>query len=167
MQILFTEEQLQKRIAELGKEITQFYHGKNLTVVTLLTGAMPFAMDLSRKIEFSVWMDTLAASSYENDRSSGKMNIRSSLKLPVQGRHILLIDDIFDTGYTLKSISAYLNSLGAESLKSCVLLDKNIHAEKKCMTPDWIGFKVPDQYIIGYGMDSNEEYRNLPYIAVL
>lgn len=167
MRILITEEEIAQRVASLGKEITAFYQGKEpLTVIALMNGALPFAADLVRKIDLALRWDTLGASSYSCNRSSGELQIRSELKLSVRGRHILLLDDIFDTGFTLGCLKEHFLGLGALSLRTCVLLNKSKESAKLCTEPDWSGFTIGDVYVIGYGMDSEEEYRNLPYIAV-
>lgn len=167
MKVLITEEEIAQRVTVLGKEITAFYQGREpLTVIALMNGALPFAADLVRKIDLPLRWDTLGASSYSCDRSSGKLQIRSELKLPLEGRHVLLLDDIFDTGFTLAELKEHFLGLGALSLRTCVLLNKSTGKAKLGTEPDWSGFTIRDVYVIGYGMDSEEEYRNLPYIAV-
>ena len=166
MKILLTEEQIADRISEIGHEITAAYRGKNLTVVVIMNGAVIFASDLLRKIEIPLQVDSFAASSYENDKSTGSLKIRSSLKLPVRGRHVLLVDDILDTGVSLKNAVRYFREQGAESVRTCVLMDKNI-GMKAFAAADWTGFHIPDRYVVGYGLDSEERYRNLPYVGIL
>lgn len=166
IKVLIDENRIAARVEALGKEITSFYRDKPLTVVALMNGALPFAADLVRKIDLPIRWDVMGASSYECDRSSGELTIRSELKLSPQGRHLLLVDDIFDTGFTLSRLKQCFLDRGALSLRSCVLLDKNIAGKKVCEKPDWVGFSIPEVYVVGYGMDSEEEYRNLPYIGV-
>ncbi len=167
--ILFDETAIAQRVAELGAEISAFYAGKPLTVVTLMNGAMLFASDLVRKISNvpDLYLDSLSVSSYQNDVSSGELTIRSGLKLPVCGRHVLLLDDILDTGFTLKKTMQYLSGLGAASVRSCVLLKKETARRTEHISADWTGFTLPDHYVIGYGLDSHELYRGLPDIRVI
>ena len=166
MKILVSEEEIAKRVAELGESITEAYKGKDLTVVIIMNGALLFGADLVRRIHLPIRIDQLAASSYVNDSSTGKLKIRSELKIPPAGRHILLVDDILDTGFSMKCIREHMAGSGALSIKTCVLLNKHV-AGKQFLTPEWVGFDIPDRYVVGYGLDSEEEYRNLPYIGVL
>ena len=116
MKILLTETEIAERVAQLGREITEAYRGRELTVITVMNGAVVFAADLLRKIDLPLQLDSFAASSYENDRSSGKITIRSALKLPVRGRHVLLVDDIYTTGSTVDALAALLKQAGAEEV---------------------------------------------------
>ena len=165
MEILVSEEQIAKRIQALAAEITAYYQGKPLTVIILMNGGLIFGADLVRSIRLPLRWEAFSVSSYANDQSSGELQIRSHLKNPVEGRHLLVIDDILDSGLTLKKVVEYLNRLGALSIRSCVLLNKHVSG-KYSLYPDWVGFEIADRYVVGYGMDSNEDYRNLPYIAV-
>lgn len=165
MKVLITEEQIARRVRELGDEITAFYEGKPLTVIILMNGALPFGADLVRAIKLPLRWDAFSCSSYLGDRSSGKLNVRSSLKNPVTGRHLLIVDDVLDTGFTMKTIREDMLKSGALSVRTCVLLKKNVSGQY-FVEPEWTGFDIPDQYVVGYGLDSNEEFRNLPYIAV-
>ncbi len=168
--ILYTREQIAERVAQLGSGIMVFYKEEPLTLIPLMNGAMIFAADLARAIEKEdLFMDSLAAASYENDASSGTVTKRSTLKLPVAGRHLLLIDDILDTGGTLKEMTEYFRTLGALSVRTCVFLNKELDPAKppRKLEADWSGFSVPDLYVVGYGLDSHEKYRNLPDIRVL
>lgn len=166
MRELVSAQAIHTRVHELGNELTEFYRGKPLTVVCLLNGALPFAADLMRAIDLPLWYDSFAVSSYVNTESTGDLKIRSALKMPVKDRHILLVDDVLDTGFTLKCIMRDFGGLGALSVKSCVLLNKRTQ-DKLFTTPDWTGFEIGDEFVVGYGLDYNEEYRNLPYIGVL
>ena len=166
MDVLLSEEMLRKRVAELGAELTEYYRGKPLTLICLLNGAMIFASDLMRHIDLPVQYDSFAVSSYVNTQSTGELKVRSALKLPVAGRHILLVDDILDTGFTMKCIIRDFMKVGALSVKCCVLLNKTTK-DKLFTTPDWVGFEVPERFVVGYGLDCDEEYRNLPFIGTL
>lgn len=166
MKILFSEEVIAQRVKELGKEITRLYQDKPLTIVGLLNGALPFMADLVRAIELPLQYDTFGASSYESTASTGCLSIRTDLKLSLAGRHVIIVDDILDTGFTLKCIMDDFRKRGALSVKSCVFLNKEI--EKKLFTePDFVGFSIPPVFVVGYGLDCDEEYRNLPYIGVV
>lgn len=166
METLFNAEQIRSRTAELAEEITEFYRGKKLTAVVLLNGGLFFAADLLRGIRLPLQLDTLAVSSYENDQSSGKLSIRSPLKLNPAGRHVLLIDDILDTGLTLEKTIQLLKQTGAASVRVCVLLDKILpEGKEKLASCDWFGFRIPNHYVVGFGLDSAERFRNLPHIA--
>ncbi len=166
MKILVSEKKIARRVAELGESITEAYRGKDLTVVVIMNGALLFGADLVRRIQLPIRIDLFAASSYENDRSSGKLKIRSELKNSPAGRHLLLVDDILDTGFSMKCIREHLAGSGALSIRTCVLLNKHVGG-KQFLAPDWVGFDIPDRYVVGYGLDSEEEYRNLPYIGIL
>ena len=166
MKVLLTENEIAARIAQLGGEITEAYRGKELTVIVMMNGAVIFAADLLRKIDLPLYVDCFSASSYENDRSTGKITVRSALKLPVHGRHILLVDDILDTGLSMKYAVHYFLGLGAASVKTCVLMDKMLET-KQFVHADWVGFRIPDRYVVGYGLDSDEHYSNLPYVGIL
>ncbi len=165
--VLVSEEKIAERIKFLGKKITEDYRGKKLTLVCVLKGCIPFTADLIREIPIPFIVDVIHASSYVNKESSGKVQILSKPKLELEGRHVILIDDILDTGRTLTKIAESLNEQHKPaSIKTCVLLDKpsrrveDIHA-------DYAGFEIPNEFVVGYGLDYNEYYRNLPYIGTL
>lgn len=166
MKILFSEEAIRERVKELGREITNLYRDKPLTVVGLLNGALPFMADLVRAIDLPLQYDTFGASSYQSTTSTGSLKIRSELKLSLAGRHVIIVDDILDTGYTLKCIMEEFQNRGALSVKSCVFLNKEI-GKKLFTEPDFVGFSIPPEFVVGYGLDCDEEYRNLPYIGVV
>jgi hypoxanthine phosphoribosyltransferase len=163
--VLLSAEDICKRIVELGANITEYYKDKPLTVLALTNGALIFAADLIRQIKCPVRLDTFAIASYKDRKSSGKLNLRAKPKLNVSGEHILVIDDILDTGLTLSGVKDWLQEQKAASIKICVLLDKQISERKVEISADWSGFEVPDVYIYGYGLDRDEFDRNLPFIA--
>ena len=165
MEILVTKEQIARRVSELGYDITSFYEGKPLTVVILMNGALLFGADLVRMIRQPLRWEAFICSSYHNDSSSGELSIRCDLKNPVNDRHVLIVDDVLDTGLTLKAVKENMERRGALSVRTCVLLNKNVDG-KLFMSPDWVGFEIRNEYVVGYGLDSNEDFRNLPYIAV-
>jgi len=158
---------LRKRIDELGAEISRAYAGSELTAIVVMNGGLFFAADLLRRIDVPLWVDSLAAGSYLHHASTGQLAMRSKLKLHLAGRHVLLIDDILDTGFTLAEIQKTILAEGAASCRTCVLIDKAIPPERKKAKADWFGFRAPAEYLVGYGMDSDEHYRNLPDICIL
>lgn len=165
MEVLVTEEQIARRVRELGNDIACFYEDKPLTVVILMNGALLFGADLVRAIKQPLCWEAFSCSSYHNDSSTGELLIRSELKNSVEDRHVLIVDDVLDTGLTLKAVKADMERRGALSVRTCVLLNKNV-AGKLFMSPDWVGFEIRNEYVVGYGLDSREDFRNLPYIAV-
>lgn len=165
--VLYSEEILAKRIEELGKEIATDYEGKELLVVGILKGSNIFMSDLVRKINIPVKLDFMMVSSYGNaTESSGVVKIIKDLENGIKNLHVLIVEDIIDSGLTLNYLKAMLETRNPASVKICTLLDKP--ARRKAQVPvDYIGFEVPDEFIVGYGIDYAEHYRNLPYIGVL
>lgn len=160
--LLLSAPAIERRVAELGRELSDFYRGKPLTVVAVLNGGMFFAVDLARHLDIPVWIDSLAASSYVNDKSSGEISFRCFPKLPMSGRHILLVDDVLDTGFTMRKLFSALLDRGALSVRCCVLLDKEARRHPEGLAkPDWKAFSAPDRYLVGMGLDSEENFRNL------
>lgn len=165
--ILITEEQLQKRISELAKQINEDYKGKSIVMVGILRGAVLFYGDLAKKIEVPVSMDFMAVSSYgRGTRSSGVVRIIHDLEENIEGKDVLIIEDIIDSGLTLYYLVENLKSRKPNSIKLCCLLDKPSQRVKP-IKPDYVGFEVPDVFVVGYGLDYDEMYRNLPFIGVL
>ena len=166
-EILFNEEQIAARVAELGRQISEDYAGEEVIVVCVLNGAMPFTADLLRKLEGQVRLDTIAASSYGNGTiCSGTVKITKELKTDIVGRNVLLVDDVFDTGLTMSLLVETLQARGAKSIKSCVFLDKTAR-HSVVYRPDYVGYEIPDAFVIGYGLDYNEQYRQLPYVGII
>ncbi len=166
-EILFDEQQIAERVAELGAQISRDYAGEELLVVCVMNGAMPFTADLLRKLEGSILVDTIIASSYGSGTvSSGEVKISKDLKIDAAGRHVLLVDDVFDTGLTMSLLVKYVQERGAKSVKSCVFLNKPA-CHKVSYQPDYIGYDIPDAFVIGYGLDYNEHYRELPYVGII
>ncbi len=165
--ILIEEKDLQAKVAELGAKITKDYRGKDLLIVCVLKGAVIFAGDLIRKIDLPLDIDFMAISSYgANTKSSGVVRIIKDLDMGIEGKHVLIVEDIIDSGLTLAYMIENLKSRGPESVKICTILDKK---ERRTIDLDieYTGFVVPDEFVVGYGLDYGEKYRNLPYIAVL
>ena len=163
---LISMDRIASRTAELGAEIAEFYRGKHVTAMVMMNGAMFFAADLLRQIDLPIQVDAIAASSYENNTSCGSLTFRAHPKLPFAGRHVLLIDDVLDTGLTIHCVKKYLLERGAASVRSCVLLVKDRHRQNAAEA-EWKGFDIPDKYVVGVGLDSAELYRNLPFVGVL
>ena len=164
---LFTAEQIQNRIAELGAQIARDYEGKNPLLIGVLKGAVLFLSDLMRAIDLKVGVEFMAISSYgASMRSSGEVRILKDLDVPIEGRDILVVEDIVDTGLTLSYLLSNLRRRGASSVKLAALLDKWERREREVKI-DYCGFRIPDAFVVGYGLDYAERYRNLPYIAVI
>lgn len=165
--VLISKEDLGKRVAELGAEITRDYEGKKILVLGILKGAVPFMADLIREIKLPLAYDFMALSSYGvSTQSSGVVRILKDLDRSVEDVHILIAEDIVDTGLTLKYLKDNLKARSPLSVKVVTLLDKAAR-RKADVIPDYNGFSIPDEFVVGYGLDFNEEYRNLPYIGVL
>ena len=167
MDIIYSAGEIANRIAQLGREITEFYRGEELTVVALMNGALPFAADLIRAIGLDCYVDTVSVASYRNCRSTGEPEFRSTLKIPPSGRHILLADEVLDSGGTLQCVAEYFRRRGAASVRTVVMVEKELPRPNGLAHADWTGFTAPDRYLVGYGLDADEHYRNLPYIAAL
>ena len=164
---IFSAEELAARIAVLGRQISTDYAGEPLTLVVLMTGGMIFAADLARSIDIPLWIDSVSVASYHGHSSSGELKFRSELKLDVKGRHILLVDEVFDTGITLLGLRRYFEGKGALSVKAAVAVIKDVPRSPDALLPEYAGFYAPDRYLIGYGLDSNEEGRHLPFIGAV
>ena len=166
-EVLFSEETLNERITELGAQITEDYKGESLIVVGILKGSNIFTSDLVRKIDLPLRMEFMAVSSYGNaTESTGVVKIIKDLDRDIEGEHVLIVEDIVDSGLTLKYLTEMLLTRKPASIKICTLLDKPAR-RKEAITPDYSGFDVPDEFIVGYGIDYAERYRNLPYIGIL
>ena len=164
---LFSAEQIQTRIAELGIEIARDYAGKNPLLIGVLKGACLFLSDLMRATDLRLGVEFMAISSYgASMRSSGEVRIVKDLDVAIEGRNIIVVEDIVDTGLTLSYLLQNLRSRGAASVSLVALLDKFERRERD-VEINYLGFKIPDAFVVGYGLDYAERYRNLPYIAVL
>ena len=167
-QILITEEQIKARIAELGRELTAEYAGKNPVIVGVLKGVLVFYVDMVRQIKVPCQMDFMWLSSYQGTNSTGGMVVKRDVTVDVRDRHVLILEDIYDTGNSLDFTYRHLLSKGPASLKICTLLDKPERRKPGItLKPDYVGFTVPNEFVVGYGLDYNEQYRNLPYVGVL
>ncbi len=165
--ILVTTEQINNAVAQLGRELTAEYRDKNPLVIGILRGAAPFMIDLVRAMDCYLEIDFIDVSSYgDATESSGAVTILKDIDSDVTGRHILLVEDIVDTGRTLEKLLELFSCRGAASIKVCSLLDK---PERRItnVTADYVGLSVPNEFVVGYGLDFRQQYRNLPYIGVL
>ena len=167
MDVLITEAEIQDRVTAIAHEIHRDFDGVPFTVVGLLTGSLVFLADLIRSIELPHQIGLLQASSYRGATTeAGTLVVNDSLLAEVRGRHILLLDDILDTGATLSRLVEHLQHRGAASIRTAVLLRK-IGRQTVEFEPDYIGFSIPNKFVIGYGLDFNDDYRHLPFIGVL
>ena len=166
-EVLLSREQIKEICERLGEEITRDYKGKKLLLVSVLKGAVVFMADIMREIKLPCTIDFMAVSSYQNStKSSGVVQFKKDLDISVEGYDVLIIEDILDSGLSLKHITEILKCRGAASLKICAFLDKP--SNRKCdITADYVGATVPNEFIVGYGLDYAEKYRNLPYIGIL
>ncbi|MFZ0061431.1 MAG: hypoxanthine phosphoribosyltransferase [Pyrinomonadaceae bacterium] len=167
LEVLLSEQRIQDRVKELGADITRDYAGRNPLLIGVLKGACFFLTDLLRAIDTRVGIEFMAISSYgASTRTSGEVRILKDLDVPVEGRDLIVVEDIVDTGLTLSYLLANLKSRGAASVKLVALLDKFERRERE-VEIDYLGFQIPDHFVVGYGLDYAERYRNLPFIAVL
>ena len=165
--ILISEEEIQEKIIEMGHDLGEEYKDKNPLVVGILKGALPFMADLIKAMPIFLEYDMMDVSSYGNAKtSSGEVKIVKDLDSSIDGRHVLIVEDIIDTGRTLKYLQEMFKARNAESVKIVTLLDKPTGRATE-LEVDWKGFNVPDEFVVGYGLDYYENYRNLPYIGVL
>lgn len=167
--ILLTEEQLKNRVRELGAQIANDYRGKTPTMVCILKGAIVFYTDLLRAMDIQVAMDFMAVSSYgSSTKSSGEVEIRKDLSTSIEGKDVIIVEDIVDSGFTLSYLTRLLATRGAKSIRLCTLLDKpSRRAPGINLKADYYGFEVGNEFVVGYGLDYAELYRNLPYIGIL
>lgn len=165
--ILLSEEQIRERVASLAAEVTRDYADKELIVVSVLKGAFVFMADFVISVPLNLRLDFMSASSYgAGTSSSGKLNVRMDIKTDVKDKHVLIIEDILDSGVTLSYVKKHISDMGAKSVKVCTLLDK---PERRVadIKADYVGFSIANEFVVGYGLDFAEDYRNLPYIGVL
>lgn len=167
IKVLISEKDLKKRIIELSNQISKDYENEDIFVICLLKGATYFAVDITKKLKNDVIIDFMKVSSYgSSKKTSGKVNIIYDITTNIKDKNVLIIEDIVDSGLTLNKIKEYLLQKQPKSIKTCVMLDKEARREYQ-FTADYIGFKIDDYFIVGYGLDYNEKYRNLPYIGYI
>ena len=167
IKVLFDEETLTKRCTEIANEIYQKYGEEEVLFVCVLKGAAFFACDLLKKYKGDGRIEFIRVSSYEGDSSTGKITLKIPLKEErVAGRHVVIVEDIVDTGYTLQFLRDYVSKMNPKSVCECSLLNKKARRVVP-ITPEYVGFEIPDLFVIGYGLDYDEKYRNLPYVGVV
>lgn len=165
--ILFTQEELARRVGELGKQITADYAGKEVAVASVLRGSYIFMADLTRAIQLPITVDFMAVSSYGSGTvSSGQVEIKKDLSDSIEGKDLIIVEDILDSGNTLYYLMDVLRARKPASIRICTLLDKP-ERRSKPIAADYVGFSIPDAFVVGYGLDYDEKYRNLPYIGIL
>ena len=163
---LLTREEVEKRIKELAKEIEKDYCGKDLLVIGLLKGSIMFMSDLIKEMDLPVMIDFMSASSYSGTTSTGVINVSKDTDISVKDRDVLIVEDIIDTGLTLSHVKKLLEDRGTKSLKICTLLDKPSRRTVE-MKGDYVGFEIPDEFVVGYGLDYDQHHRNLPYVGIV
>ena len=167
-EVLLTETQIRERIQELGKILSEEYRDKDPIVVGVLKGVVVFYADMIRSLTIPCQMDFMWISSYAGTESSGSVMIKQDITADIKGRHVLILEDIFDTGNSLSFVYDYLMKKEPASLKICTLLDKPERRKPGVtLQADYVGFTIPNEFVVGYGLDYNEYYRNLPYIGIL
>ena len=165
-EILVSEEQLRTRIAEMGAQLSEDYAGKRPLLVGILKGVVPFYAAMAQAMTIPVQEDFMCVSSYEGTQSTGTLTFRKDLDVDITGRDVLILEDILDTGRTLKKIKELLLARGPSSVKICTLLDKP-EGRKVELEADYVGFTIPDAFVVGFGLDYDECYRNLPFVGVV
>lgn len=167
IRVLYSEEEVDRRIRELGAQISRDYAGKSVNLIGILKGASFFMCELAKRITVPVYIDFMSVSSYgSGTESSGVVKINKDLDRPVEGLDVIIVEDIVDSGRTLSYLTRFLNNRGAKSLRVATLLDKPARRVVE-MIPDYRGFEIPDEFVVGYGMDFDQKYRNLPFIGVV
>ena len=167
-EVLLTEEQIQSKVKELAKQLSKDYAGKDPVFVGVLKGVVMFFADIVRNVDIPCEIDFMSLSSYSGTNSTGRTEIRKDLSVDITGRHVVILEDIFDTGTSLTFTVNHLLNKGPASLKVCSFLDKPERRKPGVtLVPDYIGYTIPNEFVVGYGLDFNEHYRNLPYIGIL
>ncbi len=165
--VLITEEQIREKAEEIGRQISEDYAGQEIILVGILRGAVPWMADVMKRITLDMTIDFMAVSSYgAATKSSGVVKINKDLETDIDGKHVIIVEDIVDSGVTLNYLEGYLKSRGAASVKLCSLLDKP-EGRRVDIKADYVGFTVDDRFIVGYGLDYDQKFRNLPYITWL
>ena len=166
LEVLFSAEQIAQRVKEMGKQIERDYQGKDLVLLGVLKGSSLFISDLARSIDLPLAVDFIGTSSYQGTKTSGVVRITNDLSRPIDGEHILLVEDIVDTGLTMQYLLENLATRHPASVKVCALLEKPARA--KVQVPiDYKGFTIPDEFVVGYGLDWDGRFRNLPFVGVV
>ena len=168
IRVLLSEEEVNKRISEVAEQITRDYQGKEIHLICILKGGVFFTCELAKRLDLPVTLDFMSVSSYGSDtKSSGVVRIVKDLDEPLAGKDVLIVEDIIDSGRTLSYLIEVLKQRGPKSIRLCTLLDKPERRVKKQVTVDYTCFTIPDEFVVGYGLDYAQKYRNLPYIGVV
>ena len=166
LKVLISEEEVDKRVQEIAKQIESEYKGKIITLICILKGSVFFTVNLAKHIDQDVRLEFIRVSSYDGEESTGEIKMKLDLKDSIPGKDVRVVEDIIDTGRTLSYLLEYLKMKSPNSIKLCTLLDK---PDRRVVdvNVDYVGFQIPDKFVVGYGLDANEKYRNLPYIGVI
>lgn len=164
LKVLISEEEIQKRISELAKQICDDYKGQDITFICILKGSIFFTVELAKKMPCDINFEFIRVSSYHGENSTGVIKMKVDLQGDIKDKNVIIIEDIVDTGRTLSYLTEYLKSKEPRSLKICSMLDKKERRVCK-LDADYVGFDIPDKFVVGYGLDVDEKYRNLPYIG--
>ena len=168
IRVLVSEEDVDKKITEIGEQISRDYAGKSVHLICVLKGGVFFMCELAKRISVPVSMDFMSVSSYGADtKSSGVVKIVKDLDEPLEGKDVIIVEDIIDSGRTLSYLVEVLKQRNPNSIHICTLLDKSERRVKKQVVVDYVGFEIPDEFVVGYGLDYAQKYRNLPYIGVV
>ena len=168
IRVLIPEEDIERRVTELGRQISQDYEGRELHMVCVLKGGVMFMCELAKRISVPVTLDFMSVSSYgAGTESSGIVKIVKDLDEPLEGKEVLIVEDIIDSGRTLSHLMKLLRERGPAGIRLCTLLDKSERRVVEDVNVDYCGFRIPDEFVVGYGLDYDQRYRNLPYIGVV
>lgn len=166
IKVLITEQEIASRTRELAEQIQREYNNEEIVIVCILKGATFFAVELAKRIESDTIIDFMKVSSYEGTESTGKINFTLDISEDITGKNVLIVEDIVDTGRTLAYVKKYLESKNPKSVKICTMLNKKERRVVE-LNPEYVAFDIPDKFVIGYGLDYDEKYRNLPYVGYL
>ena len=166
IKVLYSMEELQKRIKEVGEQISKDYEGKEIVIVSVLKGAIFYTVDLVKNITTDIVIDFMKVSSYEGTESTGVITIKQDLGIDIEGKHVLIVEDIIDTGRTLRVLKEELLKRKPASLKITTLMDKKERREVE-LDADYVGFTIPNKFVVGYGFDIDDKYRNIPYVGYI
>ncbi|MGN0370125.1 MAG: hypoxanthine phosphoribosyltransferase [Butyrivibrio sp.] len=168
VEVLLTEQEVDKRIAEIGAQISKDYEGRSIHMICILKGGAPFMCELAKRISVNVSLDFMSVSSYgKGTESSGVVKIVKDLDEPLDGKDVIIVEDIIDSGRTLSHLLEIFRQRKPRSIRLCTLLDKPERRVVKDVNVDYVGFRIPDEFVVGYGLDYDQKYRNLPYIGVV
>ena len=166
IKVLYSMEELQKRIKEVGEQISKDYEGKEIVIVSVLKGAIFYTVDLVKNITTDIVIDFMKVSSYEGTESTGVITIKQDLGIDIEGKHVLIVEDIIDTGRTLRVLREELLKRKPASLKITTLMDKKERREVE-LDADYVGFTIPNKFVVGFGFDIDDKYRNIPYVGYI